>query len=217
MLKAFEYSFISQLSGENAVIVGVDEVGRGALFGSVVASAVALPLNKISQLFEIGVKDSKQLSAKKRCQLSMQIKELLSKESCAFSIASASVEEIDQLNILQASLLAMKRAIVNLKIQPELCLIDGVHSINNLPWPQQTVIKGDRQSSLIAAASILAKVWRDDLIISLATKYSEYDLVSNKGYGTKKHRLALQQYGASVLHRQSFAPCKQLLINVPIF
>ena len=111
-------------------------------------------------------------------------------------------------SILQSSLLAMKRAILKLEVTPSLCLVDGRETIPNLLIPQQTLIKGDQNSPLIAAASILAKVWRDNLIIRLSNKYPEYDLVNNKGYGTKKHRQALLKYGVSPQHRLSFSPCR---------
>jgi ribonuclease HII len=155
-------------------------------------------------LLELGVKDSKQLSAKRRLELSQQIKAI----ATAYQVRYASVREIDRLNILHASLLAMRRAAIKLSVQPAICLIDGKHKIQNLSIVQQTMVGGDRISPVIAAASILAKVWRDELIVRLACKYPEYDLAANKGYGTAKHLLALQTYGASTQHRKSFAPCR---------
>jgi ribonuclease HII len=181
-------------------IAGVDEVGRGALFGPVVAAAVVIPESKLSMLTELGVKDSKKLSAKKRLQLVEQIQAI----ALSCEIGCASVQEIDQLNILQASLLAMRRAVVNLKTKPDLCLIDGLYLIPDLAIEQESVVKGDELSPAIAAASIIAKVWRDNLIMEMATKYNQYDLAANKGYGTKKHLAALQEYGLSDLHRRSF-------------
>ncbi len=123
-------------------------------------------------------------------------------------VSYAAVYEIDQMNILQASLLAMKRSILKLKPQPELCLVDGNQRIPGLPFPQQTLVKGDQRSLAIAAASILAKVWRDELITRLSTRYPHYNLASNKGYGTPSHRRAIQQFGPSRLHRMSFSPCQ---------
>lgn len=206
MSNFFETSFLSNLSSQDGLVLGVDEVGRGALFGPVVASAVALPFFLISDLIALGVKDSKELSVKKRELIAGKIKDFVP----YWAIASATVQEIDQLNILQASLLAMKRAILELKITPELCLIDGNQTIPNLGLPQIPIVKGDSQSSLIGSASILAKVWRDELIVSLAKKYPKYDLASNKGYGTKKHILAIQKHGLTPEHRRSFSISQQL-------
>ena len=182
------------------LIAGVDEVGRGCLFGPVVAAAVVFKKASLSQLREIGVKDSKQLSAKRREVLAIEIK----KQAISYYISYASSQEIDRLNILNAALLAMKRSVKKLSITPELCLVDGNQKIPNLTLPQETIIGGDKSSPIIAAASILAKVWRDQLIIRLAAKYPHYDLENNKGYGTKKHRAALQEYGPCFHHRHSF-------------
>lgn len=191
-------------SGTQKLIAGVDEVGRGALFGPVVAAAVILPISILPQLIRAGVKDSKQLSRLRRLKLAIEIQEL----AVDWRIGYATSAEIDQINILQASLLAMKRAVLKLKVQPELCLIDGNQSVPDLPMPQRTMVKGDQRSLEIAAASVVAKVWRDDLLMRLAAKYPNYDLLSNKGYGTERHRLALQQYGSSRQHRKSFRPCQ---------
>ena len=203
----FENAFFPQQNSSNQVLVaGVDEVGRGALFGSVVAAVVVLPLSAIPNLIEIGVKDSKCLSVKKRHSLIEPIKQNVAE----YQISEASAAEIDRLNIHYSSLLAMKRAVLALKTQPDLCLVDGKFLIPDLAITQQTVIQGDRKSSAIAAASILAKVWRDDLIMSLDSQYPQYDLANNKGYPTAKHKLALQTYGTCPEHRQSFAPCRNL-------
>jgi ribonuclease HII len=188
----------------NELVAGVDEVGRGALFGPVVAAAVILPLSVLSQLQGWGVKDSKQLSVKKRIELAQQIKQV----ARGWRIGYATVGEIEELNILQASLLAMKRAVINLKPQPQLCLVDGRFTLPDTTTAQQNLIKGDQRSVSIAAASIVAKVWRDELITRWASKYPEYDLSHNKGYGTQRHRLALKKYGCSPQHRRSFAPCR---------
>ncbi|MBW4601442.1 MAG: ribonuclease HII [Calothrix sp. FI2-JRJ7] len=183
---------------------GVDEVGRGALFGPVVAAAVILPNSALPQLVTNQINDSKKLSLSKRKLLAQQICLVCTD----WKIGYATTAEIDQLNILQASLLAMKRAVLKLSVQPDMCLIDGNQMVLGLPMPQQTIIKGDSTSIAIAAASIVAKVWRDDLILRLATKYPMYDLIHNKGYGSRRHLLALQEYGASRLHRKSFSPCQ---------
>lgn len=190
---------------ETLRVAGVDEVGRGALFGPVVAAAVILPEIAVAPLKQLGVTDSKRLSPKKRIDLSQQIRNI----AIDCQVGLASVREIDRLNILQATLLAMRRSILKLNPQPQLCLIDGNQSIPNLLIQQQTIVRGDQTSIAIASASIIAKVWRDQLIIRLARKYPEYDLIQNKGYGTKKHRDALQVYGASPQHRLSFRPCRK--------
>ena len=187
------------------LIAGVDEVGRGDLFGPVVAAAVVLPNSySLPQLLTSNIKDSKKLSASRRTQLAEQICDV----AIDWKIGFATTAEIDSLNILQASLLAMKRAVLKLKVQPALCLIDGNQSIKDFVLPQQTIIKGDSLSLTIASASIVAKVWRDELVIRLANKYSVYDLERNKGYGSKKHLLAIQNHGVSRLHRKSFRPCQ---------
>jgi ribonuclease HII len=182
------------------LVAGVDEVGRGALFGEVAAAAVILPREAIASLAQLGVRDSKKLSPKRRQELAIEIKS----SALAWQIASATVAEIDEINILQASLLAMKRAIANLAVTPEICLVDGNQSIPDLPMPQQTLVQGDGRSIVIAAASILAKVWRDAQMIELASTYPQYHLAQNKGYGTAQHLAALREHGASPLHRQSF-------------
>lgn len=184
----------------NLIIAGVDEVGRGALFGPVVAAAVILPDNAQQITAQWGVTDSKQLSSKKRNSLVTQIRAIASD----WQIGTASVAEIEQLNILQASLLAMKRAIAKLTVRPDLCLIDGNQAIRDLPFPQETIIKGDKLNQAIACASIIAKVWRDKLIVESSEKYPEYDLAANKGYPTPRHKAALQKYGPTDLHRRSW-------------
>lgn len=184
--------------------VGVDEVGRGALFGPVVAAAVILPAAALPTLAAAGVNDSKQLGADQRTALAQQIRAV----AVAYQIAWASVTEIDRLNILQASLLAMRRAVVRLPVQPDLCLVDGNQPIPGLSFPQHPIVKGDQKSLAIAAASILAKVWRDELMVRLSNRYPAYHLASNKGYGTPTHRRALQQYGPTRFHRTSFSPCR---------
>ncbi|MCC5638069.1 ribonuclease HII [Nostoc sp. CHAB 5844] len=201
-LKWLEFS--ASLSSIPGLIAGIDEVGRGALFGPVVAAAVILPADAFSELMAAGIKDSKKLSSSRRKHLAEQICQL----AIDWKIGFAATAEIDQINILQATLLAMKRAVLKLKVQPVICLVDGNQPIKDLLIPQQTIVKGDERSLSIAAASIVAKVWRDELILRLASKYPQYDLERNKGYGSPKHLLALRQYGASSLHRKSFSPCQ---------
>lgn len=192
------------LSGTQGLIAGVDEVGRGALFGPVVAAAVILPERALPELMAAEIRDSKKLSSSQRARLAQQIYGL----AIDWKIGFASTAEIDQMNILQATLLAMKRAVLKLKVQPALCLIDGNQAVKNLILPQQTIVKGDERSLAIASASIVAKVWRDDLVLRLSSKYPMYDLERNKGYGSKRHLMALQQHGPSPLHRKSFRPCQ---------
>ncbi len=191
------------------LIAGVDEVGRGCLFGPVVAAAVILPVAAEDSLAAAGVTDSKKLSATQRSHLATQIRAV----AIAHQIGIASVQEIDRLNILQASLLAMKRAIARLSVQPDFCWVDGNQKIPHLLIPQQTLVKGDEKSLAIAAASILAKVWRDRLMVRLSERYPGYDIANNKGYGTAKHRAGLQKLGVTTQHRLSFSPCQLNLLK----
>ena len=187
----------------NYPVAGVDEVGRGCLFGDVVAAAVILPCDRLVELEQLGVTDSKKLSPKRREQLDLIIREM----ALAYAIGHASAKEIDEMNILAASLLAMERAIAQLQPQPKHCLIDGNQLLRFkliAPIPQTTVIKGDSLSVSIAAASIVAKVWRDRQMVEFAEIYKGYDLATNKGYGTAKHRAAIAKLGYSDLHRKSF-------------
>lgn len=187
-----EDSFYAQGIG---AICGVDEAGRGPLAGPVCAAAVILP-----QHLEIpGLTDSKKLSDKKRRELFPLIQE----QAIAFGIGFASEQEIDELNILQATFLAMKRALAQLGTLPELALIDGNRE-TDFGIPVRTVVKGDSLSANIAAASILAKVSRDDLMIQLAQKYPQYGFEVHKGYGTRAHYQALEAYGPSEVHRKTF-------------
>jgi len=195
---SLNYSLLK--SDSDSLIVGVDEVGRGCLFGGVVAAAVAMPLRKIHLLRDIGVNDSKKLTPRKRESLINPIKAVVD----SYSIVEVDNITIDQINIFQASLLAMTRAILNLSISPYLCLVDGKFTLPNLAFPQISLIKGDMRSPLIASASILAKVWRDEKMLEYDQRYPNYDLKNNKGYGTKKHRDAIALYGLTPLHRKSF-------------
>ena len=178
-----------------SLICGVDEAGRGPLAGPVCAAAVILPRNT-----EIaGLNDSKKLSEKSREKLYDEICE----KAVSFGIAFASVEEIEQLNILNAAMLAMNRAIAQLEPQPELALIDGNRS-SAIEINSRCVIKGDAKCADIAAASILAKVTRDRYMLEMAEKYPEYHFERHKGYGTKLHYEALREYGPCEIHRPSF-------------
>ncbi|BAW95638.1 ribonuclease HII [[Synechococcus] sp. NIES-970] len=197
-----------------ALIAGVDEVGRGCLFGPVVAAVVVVDKSQEKALADLGVTDSKKLSAKRRESLVPQIKQLVSD----WAIASASVAEIDQFNILQATFLAMTRAVGQLQLKPAEIFVDGRQTIPKLDYPQQAIIQGDSKIKAIAAASILAKVHRDREMIALAEIYPAYDLAQNKGYGTQKHRQAIWQHGLTPHHRQSFKiqpPPQQLSLLLP--
>jgi ribonuclease HII len=200
-----------ELSSNIDLIAGVDEVGRGCLFGMVVAAAVILPKAEIDRCQAWGIKDSKKLSATRRAELAPKIEQI----AIAHAIGIATVAEIDDLNILQAALLAMNRAISELNTTPELCLIDGNKPIPDFDLPQQTLIKGEDRSVSIAAASILAKVWRDRAMTELAITYPMYDLTNNKGYGTAKHLRAIEQFGISPEHRRSFSPVRQAMVYSP--
>lgn len=183
------------------LIAGVDEVGRGPLAGPVIAAAVILdPKHKIQ-----GLADSKLLTAKRREYLASKIKEY----ARAWSIGRAEVEEIDRINILQASLLAMQRAVLALTVLPSLVLVDGNHC-PKLNYPSQAIIKGDQKIAEISAASILAKVYRDAEMCSLDTVYLGYGFAKHKGYGTAQHLQALKERGPLPIHRRSFAPVAQL-------
>ena len=177
------------------IICGVDEAGRGPLAGPVCAAAVILPPN-----LEIpGLNDSKKLSDKRRRELLPVIKE----KAIAYGIAFADHHEIDEINILQATYLAMERAMAQLQVKPQLVLIDG-NRAKDFGIPVETVIKGDSLSASIAAASVLAKVTRDDYMLEMANAYPGYGFEIHKGYGTKAHYAALTELGASPIHRMTF-------------
>jgi len=187
-------------------IAGLDEVGRGPLFGPVVAAAVILP--KACRL--PGLTDSKQLSEKKRNELDPEIR----LKAAAFAIAAVDAETIDRINIRQASLLAMRLAVQQLNLAPDYLLIDGVDQID-WPCPQQAVIQGDSRSLSIAAASVLAKVHRDRLLVELDSQYPGYGLASHKGYCCPQHFAALARLGPTPLHRRSFRPIAQTALQFP--
>ena len=177
------------------VICGVDEAGRGPLAGPVCAAAVILP----KHLQIPGLTDSKKLSDKKRRELFP----IIQQQAIAYGIGLASEAEIDEINILQATFLAMRRALDQLSIRPEIALIDGNRE-TDFGLPVRTVVKGDSLSANIAAASVLAKVTRDNILVELASQYPEYGFEIHKGYGTKAHYEALRTYGPCPIHRKSF-------------
>ena len=191
-----DYSIENALHEEGyRLVCGVDEAGRGPLCGPVFAAACILP----DGLMIEGLNDSKKLTEKKREKLYDIIKE----EAIAYCIASASVEEIDELNILEADLLAMRRAIDGLGVKADFALIDG-NIARDFQIPAKAIVKGDATSMNIAAASVLAKVARDRICIDLDREYPEYGIAKHKGYGTKDHMEALRKYGPSPIHRKKF-------------
>lgn len=196
----FEYD--SAVRNDAPVLCGVDEAGRGPLAGDVYAAAVVFD----GDVFIDGLNDSKKLSEKKREALFDEITE----KARAYCVATATVEEIEQLNILQATMLAMRRAVDGLGIVPNMAIIDG-NRLPELTCPAQTVVKGDSLSASIAAASILAKVSRDRYMKKIAEEYPQYQFEKHKGYGTKLHNEMILKYGPSPVHRMSFL--KKLLKN----
>lgn len=184
------------------LIAGVDEVGRGPLVGAVVTAAVILDPNKPIE----GLADSKKLSEKRRLALAEEIKA----NALAWSLGRAEPHEIDELNILHATMLAMQRAVAGLTIQPDFVLVDG-NRIPNLPMPAQAVVKGDSLVAEISAASILAKVARDQEMDELDAQFPDYGFAQHKGYPTKQHFEMLEKFGATPFHRKSFAPVARAL------
>jgi len=192
------------------VEAGCDEAGRGCLAGSVYAAAVILPPNYENELLN----DSKQLSERKRYLL----RSIIENDAVAWAVGVVTAEEIDTINILNASILAMHRALGALKVQPEAIIVDGnrFKPYNDVPYT--TIVKGDGKYLSIAAASILAKTYRDDYMKTIAEEYPQYDWKSNKGYPTNKHRAAIKKYGISPYHRKSFTllPPEELSIDFKI-
>ena len=175
---------------------GCDEAGRGCLAGSVYAAAVILPPDYQNELLN----DSKQLTEKRRYEL----REVIERDAVAWAVGIVTPEEIDKINILNASILAMHRALDQLKVRPEAIIVDGNRFKPYQKLPHTTIVKGDGKYLSIAAASILAKTYRDDYMNQLAKEYPLYDWLSNKGYPTKKHREAIKQYGITPYHRKSY-------------
>lgn len=192
---------------DNVIEAGCDEAGRGCLAGSVYAAAVIFPKDYENALLN----DSKQLSAKKRYML----REIVERDALAWAMGIVTPEEIDKMNILNASILAMHRALDLLSVRPEAVIVDGnrFKPYQNLPY--STIVKGDGKYLSIAAASILAKTYRDDYMDGIAEKYPQYDWKSNKGYPTKKHREAIKSFGITPFHRKSFTllPPEELTLD----
>ena len=187
---------------EGKIEAGCDEAGRGCLAGSVYAAAVILPDGYQNELLN----DSKQLTEKRRYQL----RDMIERDAVAWAVGIVTPEEIDKINILNASILAMHRALDQLKVRPEVIIVDGNRfkpykdPSSNQSLPHTTIVKGDGKYLAIAAASILAKTYRDDYMNQLAEEHPQYDWRSNKGYPTKKHREAIRQYGTTPYHRMSY-------------
>lgn len=191
-----DYSFdISKKKDKIKVVCGVDEAGRGPLAGPVVAAACVLPDGFVIE----GLNDSKKLTEKKREKLF----DIIIENATDYCIASASVEEIEEINILNAAMLAMNRAVDGLKNKPDLALIDG-NTSRGFSVATETVVGGDAKSPSIAAASILAKVTRDRMCLDFDKEYPEYGFAKHKGYGTKQHMDAIRTYGVTPIHRPSF-------------
>ena len=180
---------------EGKIEAGCDEAGRGCLAGSVYAAAVILPDDYQNELLN----DSKQLTEKRRYEL----REIIERDAIAWAVGIVTPEEIDKINILNASILAMHRALDQLKVRPEAIIVDGNRFKPYQKLPHTTIVKGDGKYLSIAAASILAKTYRDDYMNRLAEEYPQYDWLSNKGYPTKKHREAIKQFGITPSHRKS--------------
>ena len=181
---------------ESLIEAGCDEAGRGCLAGSVYAAAVILPPDYQNELLN----DSKKLTAKKRYAL----REEIERDAIAWAVGIVTPEEIDKINILNASFLAMHRALDQLKVRPEAVIVDGNRFKPYQDLPSTTIVKGDGKYLSIAAASILAKTYRDDYMLSLAEEYPQYDWQSNMGYPTKKHRQAIREHGITPYHRKSY-------------
>jgi ribonuclease HII len=196
-----------KLNYDGAMLAGVDEVGRGPLAGDVVTAAVILDVNKPI----IGLADSKKLTEKRRQQLAIEIRE----KALCWSVARASVAEIDCYNILQATMMAMVRAVEGLILRPEYVAVDG----NRLPtwnYNGEAVVKGDVKVPAISAASILAKVCRDAEMVDFDDHYPGYGFAGHKGYGTKQHRQAIEKLGPCPIHRKTFEPVKSMLASVQL-
>lgn len=204
---SFERNIPDLFAPVQGLVAGIDEAGRGPWAGPVVAGAVIFPNLKIPDYLRATLNDSKKLTAAKREALFDE----LHASNAIIGCGSASVEEIDTLNILQATFLAMRRAVEALPVKPEYALIDGNKVPPKLPCPAQAVIKGDALSLSISAASIIAKVTRDRLMTELAREFPYYGWENNAGYGTKAHQDGLKAHGICVHHRKSYAPIKKFL------
>lgn len=202
---------LENLCGGN--IAGVDEAGRGPWAGPVAAGAVIFRNRALPEDLLKGLNDSKKLSPQKREKMYLRLQEEEAKGNLCIGLGWASCREIDEMNILQATYLAMKRAVEALAIAPDVALVDGNRTPPNLTCPVRTVIKGDGKSYSIAAASIVAKVSRDHLMTELGQKYPQYGFAKNAGYGTAEHIAALEKYGVTPEHRRSYKPVQKILLQ----
>ncbi len=201
------FDLFAAVAGRSDYLCGVDEAGRGPLAGPVSAAAVILDVDRPIA----GLADSKVLSSAERTRLALIIRQ----DAAAFAIAFASVDEIDQINILQATMLAMRRAVMALSIAPRQVLVDG-NRCPDVPYPVRAIVKGDAVVPSISAASILAKTARDEIMHSLAADYPAYGFDHHKGYGTKAHLDALQRHGPCAAHRRSFRPVRESIDRLDI-
>lgn len=197
----------------DGLVAGIDEAGRGPWAGPVVAGAVIILDRNLDSFLLRGLDDSKKLTAKKREVLYAKLYEAEAQGQLYIGIGEASAEEIDRFNILQATFIAMRRAVEALKVKPQQAIIDGNQKPLDFPCPTQTIIKGDGKSFSIAAASIAAKVYRDSLMSKLAQEYPGYGFENNAGYGTKAHIEGLRQYGVISEHRKSYKPIQEFLLS----
>lgn len=197
----------------SGTVVGVDEAGRGPWAGPVTAGAVIFKNRELPEDLAKGLDDSKKLSPQKREKMYLRLREEEAKGNLCIGIGWADCREIDELNILQATYLAMKRAVDALPLPADAALVDGNRAPNNFACPVQTVIKGDGKSYSIAAASIAAKVCRDRLMAELGQKYPQYGFAQNAGYGTAEHIAALEKFGVTPEHRRSYKPVQKILLQ----
>ena len=196
----------------SGLIVGVDEAGRGPWAGPVASGAVLFFNRNVNPVLLNSLDDSKKLSAKKREELYKLIQAEEAAGNLSYGIGEASAAEIDEINILQATFLAMRRAVAALKCKPDMALVDGNRTPPSLVCPCKTIVKGDAKSFSIAAASIMAKVYRDRLMAELAQKYPWYGFEKNAGYGTKAHIAGLKQHGITPEHRKSYRPIAEIIV-----
>ena len=197
-------------------VAGIDEAGRGPWVGPVVAGAVVFLTRNVDPYLLNHLDDSKKLSSKRREELYEIIQKQVELKNLCYGIGLASAKEIDEINILQASFLAMKRAVENLPVKPDMALIDGNRLPLNFCCPAKCIVKGDSICFSISAASVMAKVYRDRLMQEMAVKYPGYGFEKNAGYGTKEHMEGLQKYGITPEHRKTYKPIQEIILSKKI-